>query len=294
MHKSTGEKVFNILNIIILSLVTLASIMPMIYLLAISLSSSEAVNAGMVTFIPIGFTLQAYTFLIQKSQFLTALFVSIKRVALGTVINMLLAILTAYPLSKETARFKARTAYAWFFAVTMFFGGGLIPSYIVVQQTGIMDTIWALVLPGALNVWNMVMLLNFFRGIPKELEEAAFVDGAKHSTVLWSIFVPISKPALATILLFTIVGHWNAWFDGIIYMNSMQHYPLQSYLSTLVTQNFSKMTVMTPEELKRLEDLSNKTLKIAQIFLGALPIMMVYPFLQKYFIKGITLGSVKG
>jgi putative aldouronate transport system permease protein len=294
MHKSTGEKAFNILNVMILSLVTLASVMPMIYLLAISLSSSEAVNAGKVSFIPIGFTLQAYTFLMQKSQFLTSFLVSIERVALGTVINMLLAILTAYPLSKETAKFKARTTYVWFFAVTMFFGGGLVPSYVVVQQTGIMDTIWALVLPGALNVWNMVMLLNFFRGIPKELEEAAFVDGAKHGTVLWSIFVPVSKPALATILIFTIVGHWNAWFDGIIYMNSMNHYPLQSYLSTLVTQDFSRITVMTPEELKRLEDLSNKTLKIAQIFLGALPIMMVYPFLQKYFIKGITLGSVKG
>lgn len=242
--------------------------------------------------IPVGFTLEAYKFLMEKSDFLIAFGISLKRVALGTTINMVMVILTAYPLSKEKSAFKARTFYVWFFAFTMFFGGGLVPAYIVIQRTGLMNTLWALVIPGALNVWNMVMLLNFFRGIPKELEEAAIVDGANHFTILWKIYLPVSKPALATILLFTIVGHWNAWFDGMIYMNSPASYPLQTYLYTLVTQNFNKK-LLTMDDIERLKNVSEKTLQIAQIFLGALPIMLVYPFLQKYFIKGIVVGSVK-
>lgn len=275
-------------------MVALVCILPMFHLLAVSLSSSQAVSASKVSFIPVGFTLKGYTFLMHESKFINALSVSLRRVAVGTTLNMLLVIITAYPLSKSSTMFKARTGYVWFFVITMFFGGGMIPTYIIVNETGIIDTIWALILPGALNVWHTVMLLNFFRGIPKEIEEAAVMDGAKHFTILWKIFVPISKPALATILLFTMVNHWNSWFDGIIYMNSPNNYPLQSYLSTLVRENFNRTMIMSPEELERLKNLSNKTLKIAQIFLAMLPIMMVYPFLQKYFIKGITIGSVKG
>lgn len=292
-NSSIGKKIFTVVNIGFLTSVTLICILPIVHLLAVSLSSNVAANAGEVKFLPIGFTVSAYQFLAGKSDFTTSLMVSLKRVAIGIVINMFLVIITAYPLSKEQHQFRARTIYVWFFAITMFFGGGLIPSYIVVKKTGLIDSIWALIIPGALSVWNMVMLLNFFRGVPKELEEAAIVDGAEHFTILWKIFVPISKPALATILLFTMVGHWNAWFDGIIYMNSPKNYPLQTYLSTLVMQQFSKKFITT-SDLARLQDVSEKTLKVAQIFLGALPIMLVYPFLQRYFIKGIVVGSVKG
>ncbi len=293
IHKADWKrKIFILCNTLFLTLVTLISIFPIVHLLAVSLSSNVAANAGVVKMIPVGFTLEAYKFLMEKSDFLIAFGISLKRVALGTTINMFMVILTAYPLSKEKSAFKARTFYVWFFAFTMFFGGGLVPAYIVIQRTGLMNTLWALVIPGALNVWNMVMLLNFFRGIPKELEEAAIVDGANHFTILWKIYLPVSKPALATILLFTIVGHWNAWFDGMIYMNSPANYPLQTYLYTLVTQNFNKK-LLTMDDIERLKNVSEKTLQIAQIFLGALPIMLVYPFLQKYFIKGIVVGSVK-
>lgn len=293
IHKADWKrKIFILCNTLFLTLVTLISIFPIVHLLAVSLSSNVAANAGVVKMIPVGFTLEAYKFLMEKSDFLIAFGISLKRVALGTTINMVMVILTAYPLSKEKSAFKARTFYVWFFAFTMFFGGGLVPAYIVIQRTGLMNTLWALVIPGALNVWNMVMLLNFFRGIPKELEEAAIVDGANHFTILWKIYLPVSKPALATILLFTIVGHWNAWFDGMIYMNSPANYPLQTYLYTLVTQNFNKK-LLTMDDIERLKNVSEKTLQIAQIFLGALPIMLVYPFLQKYFIKGIVVGSVK-
>lgn len=292
---SWERKLFLGLNTVFLVLVTLVCIAPIVQLLAVSLSSNIYAISGEVRFWPKGFTLDAYQFLASKSEFLTALQVSLVRVTLGTVINMSLVVLTAYPLSKEVGQFRRRTAYTWYFAITMFFGGGLIPTYMVVKMTGLMNSIWALVIPGAINVWNCVMLLNFFRGVPKEMEEAATIDGASHFQTLIRVYLPVSGPVLATILLFTVVGHWNGWFDGFIYINSPKGYPLQTYLSTLVMQaDTLGKKMITREDLARLENVSDKTLKVAQIFMGALPIMCVYPFLQKYFIKGIVVGSVKG
>ena len=141
----------------------------------------------------------------------------------------------------------------------------------------------------------MVLLLNFFRQIPKELEEAAIIDGASQWSVLWRIYLPVSKPALATILLFSIVGHWNSWFDGVLYINSPKLYPLQTYLSTIVLDiNKQSMSTLSPEGLERLKNISEQSVRCAQIFLGALPILLVYPCLQRYFIKGLVIGSVKG
>lgn len=290
-QQSVGRKIFVWSNIAILSLITLLGVLPFVHLLSVSLSSNTAAMAGEVKLWPVGFTLDAYRYLGQKVEFIRSLGVSVERVVLGTAVNMFLCFISAYPLSKTNAQFRSRTVYVWFFAITMFFGGGLIPTYIIVKETGLLDTIWALILPGALSVWNMVMLLNFFRGLPKEMEEAATIDGASHWSLLWKIYLPISLPAIATIGLFTIVGHWNSWFDGILYMNSPEKYPLQTYLSTLVTSINTQSISL--EELKIMENLSEKTLRIAQIFLGALPIMLVYPFLQRFFIKGITVGSVK-
>ncbi|HEY4391184.1 MAG TPA: carbohydrate ABC transporter permease [Paenibacillus sp.] len=294
MHKSTiSRKIFVIGNALLLSAITLLGVIPFIHLLSISLSSNTAAMAGEVKLWPVGFNFDSYRYLGQKVEFFRSLGVSVERVALGTVINMVLVFITAFPLSKSNDQFKYRTVYAWFFAITMFFSGGLIPTYIIVKNTGVIDSIWALILPGALNVWNMVLMLNFFRGIPRELDEAATIDGAGQWRVLWRIYLPISLPSIATIGLFTIVGHWNAWFDGILYLNSPDKYPLQTYLSTLIMALNSQMTSISIEQLKAMENLSEKTLRTAQIFMGALPIMVVYPFLQKYFVKGMTVGSVK-
>ncbi len=288
---SVARNAFVVCNGLLLTAITIIGIAPFVHLLAVSLSSNTAALASEVSLWPVGFTLEAYGYLGQKVEFLRSLRVTLERVVLGTAVNMLLVVMTAYPLSKEVRQLRIRTYYVWFFAVTMFFGGGLIPTFVVVKETGLIDTIWALVLPGALSVWHTVMLLNFFRSIPKELEEAAFIDGATHWRLLWTIVLPVSKPAIATIFLFTVVGHWGAWFDGILYMNSPEGYPLQTYLSTLVTSlNKASMTI---DDLSVLENLSDKTLRSAQIFLGALPIMLLYPFLQKHFTKGITVGSVK-
>lgn len=292
-HLSLGRRLFIICNILILTGVTLLGMIPFLHLASISLSTNTAAMAGEVKLWPVGFSWDAYIYLGEKIEFFRSLRVSVERVVLGTAVNMALVFLTAYPLAKSNEQFKPRTIYAWFFAITMFFGGGLIPTYIVVKDTGLIDSIWALILPGALNVWNVVLMLNFFRSIPKELEEAATIDGAGHWRILWGIFLPVSLPSIATIGLFTIVGHWNAWFDGILYLNSPAKYPLQTYLSTLILSLNSMMTAVSVEQLKVLENLSEKTLRTAQIFMGALPIMLVYPFLQKYFVKGMTVGSVK-
>lgn len=288
---SLSRKLFTVFNYTFLIGLSLLCLLPLVHVLAISFSSSAAATAGLVKFWPVQFTTSSYDFVLNKPEFLRSMFVSIKRVLLGTSVNMLLTVLVAYPLSKEVKHFKMRTVYVWLFVLTILFSGGLIPWYMVIKETGLLNSIWALILPGAVPVFNVVLMLNFFRGLPKELEEAAFMDGAGHWTILWRIFLPLSAPSLATVTLFAMVGHWNAWFDGLILMNAPENYPLQSYLQTVViNRDFS---LVSSADLATLAEISDRTTKAAQIFLGSLPILLVYPFLQRFFMKGIVLGSVK-
>lgn len=295
IKSSMSRKVFLMVTYIFLIISALICVAPLIHVLAVSLSSGAAAAAGKVKFLPVDFTWAAYQFVIAKPEFLKAFGISLQRVVIGTLINMVLIILTAYPLSKETTTFRQRSFYVWFIFVPSLFSAGLIPTYIVVQMTGLIDTIWSLILPGAVQVFNIVLLLNFFRALPKELEEAAFLDGAGHWTVLTKIFLPISKPSLATITLFVLVGHWNTWFDGMIYMNMPEHYPLQTYLRTIISPDASGLTAgISSIDEALFQNVNDATSKAAQIFVGALPILAAYPFLQKYFTAGMTLGSVKG
>lgn len=291
IRMSIGYRIFNVWNIVFLVSLSIICILPLVHVLALSFSNSSAAGAGLVKLWPVGFTTNSYEFILKKPAFLNSLVVTLERVFLGTFINMMITLLVAYPLSKETQTFRFRTLYAWLFVFTILFSGGLIPWYMTVKWTGIMDTVWALVLPGAVPVFNIILLLNFFRGLPKELEESSSIDGASHWTTLWRIYAPLSMPALATIGLFTIVGHWNAWFDGLILMKSHDNYPLSTYLQTILVS--IDLTKVSGESMKDLSEVSDRTAKSAQIFLGALPILLVYPFLQKYFVKGIVLGSVK-
>lgn len=283
---------FGLFNGFFLLLVGLICLIPMIHILAVSLSSSAVAATGSVSLWPKGFTLAAYEFVAQRAAFWKSIGISLQRVVLGGAINLLLTIMIAYPLSKEKGEFRMRTFYSWSFFITMIFGAGLIPTYMVIIQLGLIDTIWSLVLPTAVPVFSVILMLNFFRMIPKELSEAAFIDGAGHWTTLWKIYVPVSLPSLATILLFSLVTHWNSWFDGLIYMNNPSNYPVQSYIQTIVVQK--SFSTMTPEEAKLMATISDKTLRSAQIFLGALPIICVYPFMQKFLVKGMVVGSVKG
>ncbi|UKS28725.1 carbohydrate ABC transporter permease [Paenibacillus sp. HWE-109] len=282
---------FTVVNYVFLIGISVLCVLPLIHLLAMSLSSNNAVATGSVTFWPVEFTWKSYQFIIEKPEFMTSFFISVKRVFLGVVINMVLTILVAYPLSKEAGKFKGRTIYVWIFVFTMLFSGGIIPLYMTMRSLGMLDTIWALVLTHAVPVYNVVILLNFFRALPKELEEAALIDGAGAWRTLWSVYLPLSTPSLATLTLFATVSHWNAWFDGILFMNTPVNYPLQSYLYTVVVG--LDTLIKSNTDLEVLSLISDRTARAAQIFLGALPILVIYPFLQRYFTKGIILGSVK-
>jgi putative aldouronate transport system permease protein len=262
----------------------------MVHVLAVSLSANYATTSYLVKLWPIGFNLSAYEKALDSNNFLIAFRVSVIRTVIGTVISMLLTMLAAYSMSKENHKFQGRTIYAWFFVFTMLFHGGLIPTYLVVQKMGLTNTIWALILPVSVNVFNVVLMMNFFRGIPKELEEAAAIDGAGHFRILFTLFFPISLPSITTLSLFTMVFHWNAWFDGMIYMNQADKIPLATFLQALITGFDYTQIGLNPADL---ENLSERSLKAALIFVGTLPILLVYPFLQKYFVKGMTLGSVK-
>lgn len=297
--KSPARTVFTVFNAIILSVTGFVCITPFLHLLALSFSQNSAVAAGRVTFWPVNFTLAAYEFAIMGGKFGPAMWVSIQRVLLGVTINLLLVVITAYPLSKSSKKMAGRNIYMIFFVVTMIINGGLIPTYILVTRLGLLNSIWALILPpvgsiGALPVFFMIIMMNFMRGLPDEIEEAAVIDGAGVFSVLIRIMLPLLTPAIATIGLFSIVGHWNEWFGGLIYMQSPTLYPLQTYLQTLL-RNFEDIIRMAQGDYAEILRLLNvRTGRSAQLFLGMVPVLIVYPFLQKYFTTGLVLGSVKG
>lgn len=288
-------KVFTVINILFLILVSLICILPIIHIIAISLSASIAAGAGKVFLWPVGFNVEAYVYALGRIEFVHSFFLSIERVFLGVIINMFLTIICAFPLSKEKEEFPTRNIYAWFFFITILFNGGLIPWYMVVKTMGLRDSIWGLVIPSAVPVFSVILLLNFFRQLPKELGESASIDGASQWRILWQLYVPLSKPALATLVLFSFIGHWNSWFDALVLMSNPAKYPLQTYLqSLLVVRDFNMIVNATQDQLEKLALISDRTTKASQIVIGALPVLLVYPFLQKYFVKGIVLGSVKG
>ena len=293
-NNTISRKVFMAFNFFILALATLLCLFPILHILALSFSEGWTVQSGMVGIWPVKFTLKAYEFVASTSEFAKAFFVSLERVFLGVPVNIILTVLIAYPLSKKKTEFRYRNIYAWFFIITMMFNGGMIPTYVVVYKAGLINSIWALIIPGAVQVFNVIIMFNFFRELPGEIEESAFIDGASYWRSLWSIYIPLSKPVMATVLLFCLIAHWNSWFDGILYINRPEKYPLQSYLQTVVIQVDLKVSANMQENMAALAVITQRNTKAAKIFLAMIPILAVYPFIQKYFTTGIVLGSVKG
>ncbi|NEW07641.1 carbohydrate ABC transporter permease [Paenibacillus sp. SYP-B3998] len=287
-HKTPSYRIFSVLNNVFLTAISILCLLPLFHLLMVSLSASAPANAGLVTFWPIGFTFEAYAKTFSNSNFLSSLWVSVQRTVLGTALAMFVNLIAAYALSKDSRIFRARNTYLWYFVVTMLFNGGLIPTYILILKLGLMNSLLALILPGLVTVYNIILLLNFFRTVPKDLEEAAFIDGAGHFRSFVLIYLPISLPAIATVSLFTMVGHWNAYFDGLIYIKEAKNLPLASFMQTIIVQ--ADMSKVDPAAVA---NLSQRTVRASQIFIGALPILLVYPFLQRFFVKGITIGAVK-
>ena len=286
-----GSKLFDILNIAFLVLFAFLCMLPLIHVFAVSLSSRAASSGEFVTLWPIGFNVRNYVEVLQSPQFFTVLWVSVRRTVIGTALNMALVVLTAYPLSRTAYEFRGRNIFMWIVLFAMLFSGGLIPWFLVIRNLGLINKLWALILPGALPIWSTIMMMNFFRDIPKEIEEAAIIDGASHWRILWNVYLPLSLPALATLTLFAAVGHWNSWFDGMILMTQPEGRPLQTILRNIVVELDVSDLALNWQELSKISD---RSARAATIFVSTVPILIVYPFLQRYFISGIRLGAVKG
>ncbi len=278
-----------VLITVFLIFLTLITIFPLINILAISLSSAS--QAAKVVFIPKGFTLQSYAFILHNAAFWKAVGVSLMRIIIGPAVNLLFAIFPAYALSKRKKQFSSRTIYAWVFFISTIFGGGVIPWFMMIKTVGLYNSFWGLIIPGAVSAGNIILLLNFFRSIPVEMEEAAIMDGASQFRILIQIYLPLSKAAIATILLFSIVGHWNGWFDGMVLLKDPNKYPLQTYLQSIVVDQPQMST--SNNDWGNYDLISQKTTNAAQIFISILPMIILYPFFQKFFVKGLIIGGIK-
>ena len=286
------SRVLDICILIFLLLVTLLCVLPIWYILMLSLSDKLAVSSGAVGLWPVGFNLKSYTEILGDSRFWTSFWNSIKRVVLGGGIGIFAVVLTAFPLSRTKAEFPQRNIFMWILIICMLFSGGVVPWYMNIRNLGLLDSIWALVFGGGLQVFNVILVVNFFRNLPKELEEAAWVDGAEPFYILFRLYIPLSLPVIATISLFTVVHHWNEYFQGLVLMSRAEHYPLQTYIQQLVVPTVADN--LTEEQMLAMGTLSNEALNAAKVFIAMIPVLVIYPFAQKYFIHGITLGSVKG
>jgi putative aldouronate transport system permease protein len=291
LEKSWSGRLFDIAIYFILGLIGLLCLLPLLHLVAVSLSNRSASVGGFVTLWPVGFTLYNYQEILAAGPVYRALFITIQRVVLGTALNMALTVLAAYPLSKSAQQLKGRNWFMWILLIALLFNGGLIPWFLAIRSLGLLNSIWALVLHDALPIWNVILLMNFFRELPRELEEAAIIDGASYWDTLFHIYLPLSVPALATLTLFAAVGHWNAWFDGMVLMTKNENYPIMTFLRTVVIDLNLQVLSVNPQDLYNLSD---RSIRAATIVVATLPILLVYPFLQRYFIHGIRLGAVKG
>lgn len=289
--KSLGSRIFNTANVIIMTLLSISCIYPLWYAFCLSVSSKSAANSGLVTFYPVGFSLASYQQIMGDLQFFRSFLISVERTVLGTFVTMLILVIFAYPLSRPAAEYKPKNVIMWIVIFCMLFNGGTIPWYITMVRYGLIDNIWGLVLCGGVPVFNLILLINFYRGIPKELMEAAQVDGAGEWRVLFQIVVPCSIPVLATLVLFTSVGYWNEFFQGLVLSSGERHYPLQTYIKQMVVS--IQTTNLSMDQIQKMDKLSNKSLDAAKIFIAMIPMLVVYPFLQKYFVNGIMLGAVK-
>jgi len=290
--KSLSEKIFIRFIYLFFIVYGLVALFPFLNVIAKSLSSEGAVIAGLVTIYPIGFQTGTYQYVLSNPLFVNSFKVTIFITAVGTFLSLLMTVLAAYPLSKPDLVGRKPILLVYIF--TMLFSGGLIPSYILMRELGLVNNIWVLILPGMISVFNMLIVKNFFEGLPEGLEESAKIDGASNITVLFRIALPLSKPVLATIGLFYAVALWNSYFGAMVYITDPSLKPLQLYLKELIASTKDTMLVAGEVDLSRDLNTTADSVQAAAIITATVPILIVYPFLQKYFVKGAFVGSVKG
>ncbi len=288
--RTLSSRIFDWFNRFLMILIVFVTLYPFYYITIVSLSNGNAVMRGDVHFWPIQPTLESYKLVFDNPAVPTSLRNSVLYTVVGTIINMIMTVLCAYPLARP--KFSGRTFFTWVVSMTMFFSGGLIPLYLLVLNLGIYNSMWALVLPGAINVWNMFIMRTSFQSIPEELYEAAVFDGANDLQTLIHMVLPLSMPVIATLLMFYAVGHWNEFFNALIYLDDRAKYPIQLILRNVVILGRFDQT----NELSGGSDFAavEQTLRYATIMVSTLPILAVYPFVQRYFVKGVMIGAIKG
>jgi len=290
---SKGDRIYYFICYVILTVLLITVLFPLLYIVSASFSSSEAVTAGKVLLWPVDISLDGYRGVLRYESIWLGYRNTIFYVVTGTTLNVALTMICAYPLARPG--FTGRKFYTVLFTFTMLFGGGMIPSYINMRNLGLLNTTWAMILPGAISVYNMIVARTFIQNsIPTELMEAAKIDGCSDARYFVSMVLPLSKTIIAVLVMYYMVGHWNSYFNAFLYLSDKDRYPLQIVLRSILIQNsFSSDATMDEETMKQMQNMRD-LLKYSIIVVSSAPLMAVYPFVQKYFIKGVMIGSVKG
>lgn len=291
IRESFGDNVLKVIVYTLVTLLSLTCVLPILNVLASSFSSVDALNAGKVTFWPIGWNVDAYKTILDNGSLLNSMMYSLLVTVIYVAITLVMTVLCAYPLSQHGLVGKG---VIWpFILFTMYFSGGMIPSYLLIRDLNMLNTMWCLIIPGAISTYNMILMRSFFSSIPDALREAALVDGANDATTLVKIILPLSKSMLATIALFYAVSRWNAVQDGMIYITDPTKYILQVRLKNIILSSTALNELMA-EGASNQTVLQTQQIRSASLIFSMIPVLVVYPFLQKYFVKGVMIGSVKG
>ena len=291
MKKSKGDRALGLACYLILILVAVVIILPILNLIAVSVSDQAPVISGKVKFWPIGFQLEAYRYVIGSKQFFSSLSVSLFVTLVGSTLAVICSVLVAYPLSKQNI--PGRKALLLIFLFTMMFNGGIIPSYLLIMQLNMINSVWSLILPQLVNVYNLLIVKNYMEALPESLMEAAKIDGASQMRILRSVVLPMAKPVLATVFMFFVVTYWNSYFDAKMYITERDLMPIQQYLQTVI---FEAQSPAGDYALSSTESMNtaSKSIINATVVCAMIPMMILYPALQKFFAKGATVGAVKG
>lgn len=302
MKKSAGEKAFDVFNVVVLFFLGIITLYPIIYMFALSLNEGMDAAKGGIYLFPRKFTLFNYQMVLSNPIMKSGYLITIGRTVLGTALSIFITALFAYGLSFRDMPY--RRAIVIYVLIPMLFSGGIVPYYLQLRNLKLLNTFWVYIIPGMFGIWNMFVMNRFFMDIPESLRESAYIDGANHYQILFKIIFPVSLPMLAAVSLFTAVGHWNDWFSGAFYVSDIKLIPIQTYLQQLLSASDLSVFLSSggaetavQEQTYRNNQLSTMTLssiKMTAVMVSTLPILCLYPFLQKYFVKGVLVGSIKG
>lgn len=292
-RKTKGDVVFDIINYSLLTICMLLILYPLYFVLIASFSDPNLIYSGEIWLFPKGLTLDGYERIFADSTIWIGYGNSLLYAVVGTAISLAITLMAAYPLARKDL--IGRGPIMWFFVFTMFFGGGLIPTYLLIKDLNMINTIWALVVPGAAGVFHIIIVRTFFQStIPDEMREAAFIDGCSNTKFFLGMVLPLSKPIIAVMVLYHVVGFWNGFFDAMIYLNEESKFPLQLVLRNILVQNQVNSNMMIDVESYAAKLRVTELIKYGVIIIASLPLLILYPFLQRYFVKGVMIGSIKG